>query len=127
MLTTRRFTSVLAALAIATDTACESSDSANAPASSDAPTTTTLDSTTGSDDLSTSPRATTTTDPVRSPSVLSYSALTEVSDAVLVDDVSEAVGDPDADTGWIPMPVAYACTGAGEYRSLLCGMTSASF
>jgi hypothetical protein len=58
-------------------------------------------------------------DPPRNPSVFGYSALTEVDDAPLVDDVSEALGDPDDDTGWIPMPDEYACTGATQYRSLL--------
>ncbi len=37
----------------------------------------------------------------------------------MVYDVSEALGGADDDTGWIPMPNAYACTGATEYRSLL--------
>ena len=58
-------------------------------------------------------------DPLRNPSVFGYSALTEVDDAALIDDVSDALGDPDDDTGWIPMPDVYACTGATEYRSLL--------
>jgi hypothetical protein len=58
-------------------------------------------------------------DPLRNPAVFGYSALTEVDDAALVADVSEALGDPDDDTGWIPMPDEYACTGATEYRSLL--------
>ena len=58
-------------------------------------------------------------DPLRNPSVFGYSAVTEVDDSALVDDVSEALGNPDDDTGWILMPSAYACTGATEYRSLL--------
>ena len=58
-------------------------------------------------------------DPPRDPSIFGYSALTEVEDSALLDDVSETLGDPDDDTGWIPMPNAYACTGATEYRSLL--------
>jgi hypothetical protein len=58
-------------------------------------------------------------DPLRNPSLFGYSALTEVDDAALVDDVSEALGDPDDDTGWIPMPEEFACTGAVVYRSLL--------
>ena len=58
-------------------------------------------------------------DPLRNPSVFGYSVLIEVDEAALVDDVSDALGDPDDDTGWIPMPDAYACTGADEYRSLL--------
>lgn len=58
-------------------------------------------------------------DPLRNPSVFGYSALTDVDDAELVDDVSDALGNPDDDTGWIPMPDAYTCTGATEYRSLL--------
>ena len=58
-------------------------------------------------------------DPPRNPSLFGYSALTEVDDAALVDDVSEALGDPDDDTGWIPMPDEFACTGAVVYRSLL--------
>ena len=48
-----------------------------------------------------------------------FSALTDVDEAALLEDVSEVLGDADADTGWIPMPDAYACTGASEYRSLL--------
>lgn len=55
----------------------------------------------------------------RNPSVFGYSALTDVDEAALVEDVSEVLGDADADTGWVPMPDAYACTGASEYRSLL--------
>ena len=58
-------------------------------------------------------------DPPRNPSLFGYSALTEVEDAELVEDVSGALGDPDADTGWIAMPEEYACTGATEFRSLL--------
>ena len=58
-------------------------------------------------------------DPGSNPEVFGYAALTEVDDAALIDDVTEALGGSDADTGWIPMPEAYACTGASEYRSLL--------
>jgi hypothetical protein len=58
-------------------------------------------------------------EPGSSPSVFGYGALTDVDDVALVDDVNAAMDEPDADTGWIPMPSAYACTGASEYRSLL--------
>ena len=58
-------------------------------------------------------------EPARNPSVFGYSALTDVDEAALFEDVSGVLGDADADTGWIPMPDAYACTGASEYRSLL--------
>jgi hypothetical protein len=58
-------------------------------------------------------------DPLRNPSVFGYSAFAEVDESALVDDVGELLGDADDDTGWRPMPGAYACTGAAEYRSLL--------
>ena len=58
-------------------------------------------------------------DPGATPSVFGHAALTEVDETALVEDVSEALGDADADAGWVPMPSAYACTGASEYRSLL--------
>lgn len=58
-------------------------------------------------------------DPPRGPSVFGYSALTAVNDFELLDEVSEALGQPDVDTGWVPIPDTYACTGASEYRSLL--------
>jgi hypothetical protein len=58
-------------------------------------------------------------EPGSGPSVFGYDALTEVEDAALVDDVNAALHEPDADTGWIATPEAYACTGASEYRSLL--------
>jgi hypothetical protein len=58
-------------------------------------------------------------DPGSTPAVFGYAALTEVDERALVADVNDALGDVDADTGWVPMPEAYACTGAGEYRSLL--------
>ena len=58
-------------------------------------------------------------DPGATPTVFGYAALTEVDETSLVEDVSEALGGADADTGWATMPSAYACTGAAEYRSLL--------
>ena len=58
-------------------------------------------------------------DPGATPSIFGHAALTEVDESALVDEVSEALGDADADTGWLPMPSAYACTGVSEYRSLL--------
>ena len=58
-------------------------------------------------------------DPGAIPTVFGYARQTEVNEGALVEDVSEALGGVDADTGWIPMPEAYACTGASQYRSLL--------
>lgn len=58
-------------------------------------------------------------DPLHTPSILGFGALTQVDDAALLDRVSAVLGAADADTGWIPMPEAYACTRASEYRSLL--------
>ncbi|MAT06087.1 MAG: hypothetical protein CL424_13695 [Acidimicrobiaceae bacterium] len=58
-------------------------------------------------------------EPGATPTVFGYAALTEVDETALVEDVSEALGDVDADTSWVPMPADYACTGASEYRSLL--------
>lgn len=56
---------------------------------------------------------------MRNPSVFGFGALNEVDDAAVFKDVSDALGDADADTGRIPMPDAYARTGAFEHRSLL--------
>ncbi len=137
MLPSHRLVAVLAIIWLTTVAACASDD----PASTEAPTTTeppatTEAPTTAESPANTNPPATVVdepesstvvgaldfnrdSDPVRNPSVFGYSAFDEVDEAAMVEEVSETLGDADDDTDWIPMPDAYACNGASEYRSLL--------
>lgn len=134
----------LAALALAVATACDSASSASteAPTTSQASTdTTTLPATDEPPDsaaTSTTEQSTSTVltesnsspeigaldfntdaDPQRNPSVFGYHAFDEVDEIAVSDTLSQALGEADADTGWTPMPVEYACSDVSEYRSLL--------